>query len=87
MKGAFPSSPTVLHSRNKKECPFMKSVKARSLMNKSTIGRPKKMIKDLFKSIELNNSSKYANSKQISVSGGNITNNTKASKNRGNIGR
>jgi hypothetical protein len=65
----------------------MKSVKARSLMNKSTEGRPRLMIQDLFKSIELNNSSKYVSSKQLSVSGGNITKNNNSAKNRGSFGR
>jgi hypothetical protein len=65
----------------------MKSVKARSLMNKSTEGKPRLMIQDLFKSIELNNSSKYVSSKQILVSGGNITKNIKSAKNRGSFGR
>lgn len=87
LRSQFPSSPTVLHSRNKKECPFMRSVKARSLMSKSMQGKQKRPVEDIFKSIELNNSSKYASSKRIAVSGGNMASTTKKSKNKGNLAR
>jgi hypothetical protein len=65
LKSAYPSAPPVLHSRSKKECSFMKSVKARRLMSVSVENGSRSIAKDLFKSIEINNTSKYASSKRI----------------------
>jgi hypothetical protein len=45
-----PPSAGVLHSRSRRDCPFMKSVKAR-MMNKGAEGRSRSQADQQFKSI------------------------------------
>lgn len=60
----------VLHSRSRRDCPFMKAAKARGVVSCSKANKRTSTSYDSFKSIEVANNSKYASSKKIGLTAG-----------------